>query len=433
MKTALLSLLICAGAAWAQPGGNPPLLPQCTTARTTNCTPKVASDGSLRNGATVLDGTSIAAAGLSHPVLALTQAGAAGATNYWYCVSGTDARGGIREVCDQIAAGNAALDGTKYNIITIPAWTGTVLPVGACNVYRTTGGATQGKIGTIASCSAGGNLHDTGLAGDGATPPRETSGAITLSGPLQIGVDPVGVNPPNLFPLVVTGSYDPFIKVKAIGGAGDRNWFGFGVEPHSHEMQIISNYDAGGAGDWPIDIITAGVSRAFFTITGETGINNAAPVYGLDVSGLAHNTGPFRVRDTGGATQFVVDSSGNTTVGGVSSGNKFTVYGTSPFASIKDSAGGVLSIGVSSGSQIQIISTFAAGSYLPINIMAGGGSAVLIGTDQSVTLGGKFYMPQQTPASAGAACVANQFVADTGFLYFCTATNTWKKVAIATW
>lgn len=37
------------------------------------------------------------------------------------------------------------------------------------------------------------------------------------------------------------------------------------------------------------------------------------------------------------------------------------------------------------------------------------------------------------PASAGAAGVAGQIAWDSGFIYVCTATNTWKRVAIATW
>lgn len=38
-----------------------------------------------------------------------------------------------------------------------------------------------------------------------------------------------------------------------------------------------------------------------------------------------------------------------------------------------------------------------------------------------------------TPASASAAGVAGTITADTGYVYVCTATNTWKRVAIATW
>jgi hypothetical protein len=37
------------------------------------------------------------------------------------------------------------------------------------------------------------------------------------------------------------------------------------------------------------------------------------------------------------------------------------------------------------------------------------------------------------PASASATGTAGQWAVDTGFVYVCTATNTWKRVAIATW
>lgn len=39
----------------------------------------------------------------------------------------------------------------------------------------------------------------------------------------------------------------------------------------------------------------------------------------------------------------------------------------------------------------------------------------------------------RTPASAAAAGNAGEICWDTGFLYVCTATNTWERVAIATW
>jgi hypothetical protein len=39
----------------------------------------------------------------------------------------------------------------------------------------------------------------------------------------------------------------------------------------------------------------------------------------------------------------------------------------------------------------------------------------------------------QTPASAGATGTAGTICWDTSYIYVCTATNTWKRVAIATW
>lgn len=37
------------------------------------------------------------------------------------------------------------------------------------------------------------------------------------------------------------------------------------------------------------------------------------------------------------------------------------------------------------------------------------------------------------PATAAATGTAGQWAVDSGFIYVCTATNTWKRVAVATW
>lgn len=58
-----------------------------------------------------------------------------------------------------------------------------------------------------------------------------------------------------------------------------------------------------------------------------------------------------------------------------------------------------------------------------------GNASVLIGTDGTLT---SAVLPQ-TPASASAAGTANTITYDSGFIYVCVATNTWKRVAIATW
>jgi hypothetical protein len=45
---------------------------------------------------------------------------------------------------------------------------------------------------------------------------------------------------------------------------------------------------------------------------------------------------------------------------------------------------------------------------------------------------GTFAVAMQTPATSSATCTANQFAFDTNYLYVCTATNTWKRAALAT-
>lgn len=54
-------------------------------------------------------------------------------------------------------------------------------------------------------------------------------------------------------------------------------------------------------------------------------------------------------------------------------------------------------------------------------------------TDLLNALGTKAGSKVSVPGSAGAAGVVGQWAADASYLYVCTATNTWKRVAIAAW
>lgn len=43
------------------------------------------------------------------------------------------------------------------------------------------------------------------------------------------------------------------------------------------------------------------------------------------------------------------------------------------------------------------------------------------------------FLPTKTPASASATGTAGEVAWDASYVYICTATNTWKRVAITTW
>lgn len=51
----------------------------------------------------------------------------------------------------------------------------------------------------------------------------------------------------------------------------------------------------------------------------------------------------------------------------------------------------------------------------------------------TLTLSGQIVTATSTPASAAATGVAGTIAWDSSFIYVCTATNTWKRAAIATW
>jgi hypothetical protein len=155
------------------------------------------------NGTLALSFGTLALATPTAPIVLVF--GAAGSTTYAYKLVATDGTDTVLGVTAASAAttitnGNATLSATNYNQIGVAAAdiltvTGATHPVAAgnviYNVYRTTGGATQGKIGTITVTQNGGlftttTLNDTGLAGDSSTAPTvNTTGSATFAGPVS--------------------------------------------------------------------------------------------------------------------------------------------------------------------------------------------------------------------------------------------------------
>lgn len=118
----------------------------------------------------------------------VTNAGMPGGVTYSYVLV---AKGGCGSSAASAAGttttGATTLNTTNYNVIHIQATAG----AWGFDVYRTVGGATQGKIGTaLATDYSGGgtgylSFNDTGLTGDATTAPvSNTSGCSSLAGNL---------------------------------------------------------------------------------------------------------------------------------------------------------------------------------------------------------------------------------------------------------
>jgi len=56
-----------------------------------------------------------------------------------------------------------------------------------------------------------------------------------------------------------------------------------------------------------------------------------------------------------------------------------------------------------------------------------------LGVDGNATFGGDVSVPTKTPSSASDTGTTGTITWDASYVYVCTATNTWKRVAIATW
>lgn len=116
------------------------------------------------------------------PAPTVTPTGTTGGTAYNYKLVAKNAAGGPQALAQSAAAGtagttatgNAALSVTNYNHVT---WTDAV-GAASYDVYRTVGGATQGKIGTVlAGVQA---FDDTGLVADGATAPTTNGTGVGI-------------------------------------------------------------------------------------------------------------------------------------------------------------------------------------------------------------------------------------------------------------
>ena len=124
----------------------------------------------------------------------------------------------------------------------------------------------------------------------------------------------------------------------------------------------------------------------------------------------------FAFAQNNATNSLVIDSSNRVGIGTTSPGSALEINAaaaTSPFiakintaeAARIDSSGRLL-VGTSSDS---------GGALLQVN-----GDRMRIGT-------------AKTPASAGATGTTGEIAWDANYIYVCTATNTWKRTAIATW
>jgi hypothetical protein len=163
----------------------------------------------VRDGATGYGGltagtlTTVALATPAVPVI--TQGGTGGAVTYGYkiaCLAG-DGTTTAASTEGTTATGNATLSATDYNIVTFTKSPSST----TCEVFRITGGATQGKIGTTAASP----FNDTGLVASGAAPTAGTTGRVTIgAGGILFGsIGAIGANGSNEIVAggIYTGAY----------------------------------------------------------------------------------------------------------------------------------------------------------------------------------------------------------------------------------
>jgi len=158
-----------------------------------------------------------------------------------------------------------------------------------------------------------------------------------------------------------------------------------------------------------------------------------APAYGTS---LGTTGATSLVLGTNNTPRVTINSTGNVTIAAPSSGTNltldktadattfFSVNNTFAQFSIKGSGAGAIDLMTTSSSSLRI------GTNSNSNIFIAAAGNVTIAAPSS---GYALNLPTQTPSSATDTGTAGNISWDASFLYVCTAANTWKRVAIATW
>jgi hypothetical protein len=141
------------------------------------------------------------------------------------------------------------------------------------------------------------------------------------------------------------------------------------------------------------------------------------------------------------------------------SSSNYGIIGSSSFTGINAASGGIVALRIANGTVLEVnggtnvvnvgatykvnfADTTSASSSTVGALTIGNGTAatnVAIGAGNvnaggTVTVAGTvIHTLSATPASASAAGTVGTMSWDANYIYICTATNTWKRVAIATW
>ena len=227
---------------------------------------------------------------ISAPVASVSTRGTAGSTTYTYVVVAKGGTGSVANSPFSTTTGNATLNSTNYNHLVVFATAGGW----GFDIYRTVGGATAGKIGSITLPLTAGNsvsqpdnliFDDTGLTGDGSTAPvTNTTGQIlSTSGSLTFGSDVVA---PNLTVgnLTINGA----CSGSGCGGAGGSGT----VQSIATTAPITGGpFSVTGTIDCPTCLVASSPVVGVLHAAGSTQTLTSSPVVDADLSGqvaIAH-------------------------------------------------------------------------------------------------------------------------------------------------
>jgi hypothetical protein len=199
----------------------------------------------------------------------------------------------------------------------------------------------------------------------------------------------------------------------------------------------LATFSNAGAAAISLHGAAANSATVYFGTTGASGNTIGRLVYDFSANAMAFFTGNTeRAR---------IDSSGNVGIGTSSPAYPLDIRAVNPIAgrllNLRNTTGAgngslilhdLTSVGYweagipSGGNRTEFVRVDSSGSLLIGTTTAG--ASKLVVADDSIQIN-----TAKTPASAAATGTTGEFAWDASYFYICTATNTWRRVAHATW
>ncbi len=291
--------------------------------------------------------------------------------------------------------------------------------------YITTG---ESRL-TLPSPQINGTIATTGLT----MPALTLGGAITGGGQNVSGLGTLGCG------VITSGSGATTNIGWRIGYSGSSGWTGLwstAVTPDLSTTYVLVNN--GGTGSTVLNSV-GGSSTNSLAVNGATvaSFSSTALTLGSGITSISGGTNPSLNIGTGALTAGSATFQSNALVsisnaGAITeglalntAGNKYNLFrsGSTGYLRIQGAQAGFSGIEVADGAT----TIFSVGSTGTATLGVGLAVTGTLSATGLVSVGGS------TPASASATGTAGTITWDSSYIYVCTATDTWKRVAIATW
>ena len=198
--------------------------------------------------------------------------------------------------------------------------------------------------------------------------------------------------------------------------------------------QITDTADGSEDGILQLMSASAGTTAARITLKSDkVGISESNPQHPLHITESVANTGLF-IESVEATAVSAADITLYHHRGSAVSGQDNDVISSLVFQGNNDASTPEQIVFGSIATSIVDASDTTEDGKLDLKVQAAGTLTSMAAiTAANVTLGSRPILPTHTPASATATGIAGEIAWDANYVYVCTATNTWKRVAIATW